>query len=301
LRYLIGLTHEGYLAVQRSVLSRPFAKTYLPHLTPRGVEALSKVKSHLGKMQLLAGLRNAYSFHFPDHAQLDEAYGKLPVDINVAMYSGEHRHSSLYEMSLYGKNGNYSSRGDGTYEDFLRRTINHKVNENEGAGVELTFRQPRNGVEHQYRARRSWHVVGGKVRESFDVLRDGVPDQLLSEHWSEYVEEILPARIAPLFFFDGEKVVELADAKQAPALLRVAIQSLLGLDIAQQLRVDLGVLSRRKRAELASDDERALLEKAQRELDDLEAQNEKAFQQQAACNGELAQAQTRLEEAHRAF
>lgn len=100
LRLLIGLTHEGYLAVQRSVLSSPFAKTYLPHLKPEGAEALNAFKGHLGNMKLMAGLRNAYAFHFiPETEQLDQAYGTIPIDIDMSVYSGEHRHSSLYEMS----------------------------------------------------------------------------------------------------------------------------------------------------------------------------------------------------------
>src|SRR5262249_17739374 len=99
LRYLIGTTREGYRAIEQSILKGPFGRDYLPHLTPEGVEHLNSVKAHLGDMKLMAGLRKGYSFHFPDHAQLDRAYGKLPVDVNVAMYSGQHRHSSLYEMS----------------------------------------------------------------------------------------------------------------------------------------------------------------------------------------------------------
>lgn len=50
-------------------------------------------------MKLITGLRNEYSFHVPDHAELDRAYGRLPIDIDVAAYSGQQRHSSLYQMS----------------------------------------------------------------------------------------------------------------------------------------------------------------------------------------------------------
>ncbi len=78
LRFLIGITKEGYLAVERAILSSPFGKNYLPHLSPEGVEALNKVKAHLGDMKLITGLRNDYSFHVPDNAELDHAYGRLP-------------------------------------------------------------------------------------------------------------------------------------------------------------------------------------------------------------------------------
>lgn len=199
------------------------------------------------------------------------------------------------QLALYGKQGTYASRGEGSYDDFLRRAINHNAADNEGASVELVFRQAREGVEQQYRAQRSWRVSDGKVKESFQVLRDGAVDELLSDHWYEYVEELLPARIAPLFFFDGEKVVDLADVRQAPALLRVAIQSLLGLDIVQQLRTDLGVLTRRKRTELSSDEERASLTSVQNEIEALEQQRDFVFQTQASCKNELEQAKQKSE------
>jgi hypothetical protein len=99
LRFLIGATREGYLGVERSILKSPFGKTYLPHLKPEGIDALNRVRKNLADMSLLAGIRNAYSFHLPDHAQLDNAYGKLPIDVDLHVYSGAERHSSLNEMS----------------------------------------------------------------------------------------------------------------------------------------------------------------------------------------------------------
>jgi hypothetical protein len=99
LRLLIGTTREGYLAVERSILRSPFGKNYLPHLTPEGEGALKRVRANLGDISLLASIRNAYSFHLPEHTQLDNAYGKLPIDIDLSVYSGTVRHSSLNQMS----------------------------------------------------------------------------------------------------------------------------------------------------------------------------------------------------------
>jgi DNA sulfur modification protein DndD len=234
--------------------------------------------------------------------RLEPVSKKRPLVIIGALNgSGKTTLLDAMQLALYGKLGNYSSRGDGAYDDFLRRAINHAAGEHEGASVELVFRQAKDGVEQQYRAHRSWQVKDGRIREIFEVLRDGTADKMLSEHWYEYVEELLPSRIAPLFFFDGEKVVELADVQQAPALLRVAVQSLLGLDIVRQLRVDLGVLSRRKRAQIASDVDRLKLEADQRELEDLEARRDLAFQAQAAANGEVEQARVKLDDAKQKF
>lgn len=99
LRFLIGTVFEGYLAVERSIIKSPFGRDYLPHLSPEGKEVLAQVRANLSNTKLISELRNGFSFHFPDHEQLDQAYGRLPIDVDVSVYSGQHRHSSLYEMS----------------------------------------------------------------------------------------------------------------------------------------------------------------------------------------------------------
>jgi DNA sulfur modification protein DndD len=72
---------------------------------------------------------------------------------------------------------------------------------------------------------------------------------MATEHWAEQVEDFIPARIAHLFLFDGEKVESYADLEGAPGLISTAIQNLLGLDIVERLITDLGVLERRKLTE----------------------------------------------------
>lgn len=99
LRFLIGTVFEGYLAVERSIIKSPFGRDYLPHLTREGKKSLARVRANLSNTRVISALRNGFSFHFPDHEQLDQAYGRLPIDVDVSVYSGQHRHSSLYEMS----------------------------------------------------------------------------------------------------------------------------------------------------------------------------------------------------------
>ena len=41
--------------------------------------------------------------------------------------------------------------------------------------------------------------------------KNGVPDKYLGENWSYYIEEILPFGIARFFFFNNEKITQLAD------------------------------------------------------------------------------------------
>lgn len=99
LRLLCGMTFEGLLTVQRSILGSPFGKAYIQHLTKDGQTALDRVRAHLGNTKLIADIRNAYSFHLPTHDQIDQAYSRVPKTDGMSIYSGAARHSSLYEMS----------------------------------------------------------------------------------------------------------------------------------------------------------------------------------------------------------
>src|SRR4051794_2908246 len=98
-RILIGTTMEGYRAVEKAVFASPFGRTYTPHLPPDGQQAYAEVKKHLGDLKLRAGIRNNFAFHVPKPSQIDDAYAKLPRDLELSILSGKPRHSSLYTMS----------------------------------------------------------------------------------------------------------------------------------------------------------------------------------------------------------
>ena len=152
------------------------------------------------------------------------------------------------QICLYGSAAPALARILTGYNEHLRRRI-HRANGTSSAAVELTFRHISNGKEHQYRAIRSWSVSGSQCRERFEVLRDGELDPLATDNWAEQVEEFLPARIASLFLFDGEKVESYADPEEAPALIATAVHNLLGLDIVERLSGDLVTLERKRRIE----------------------------------------------------
>ncbi len=155
------------------------------------------------------------------------------------------------QLCLFGSSAPAATRSAGGYEEHLRRRIHRGADVRE-AGVELSFRHTSNGVEHGYRVVRSWAIGrGGACRETLEVLRDGQLDRLATENWSEQVEEFMPARIASLFLFDGEKVEGYADPGEAPALIATAVHNLLGLDIVERLSTDLSALERRKRVDAA--------------------------------------------------
>lgn len=171
------------------------------------------------------------------------------------------------QLALYGRLSQAGFRGAGGYDAYLRGAINRRASPADGAQVQVAFRRTVEGQERHYRLIRSWSVQKGALKEVFEVLLDGQSDAVLTSQWAEFVEEMLPPRIAPLFFFDGEKIEQFADLKQSSEIIGVAIKALLGLDIVERLQLDLDVLERRKLAEQTSGDIKAELATAEVEVD----------------------------------
>ena len=157
------------------------------------------------------------------------------------------------QLALYGSRGRYSKRSNVHYDEFLRDSINNGVKASEGASVGLTMRITSEGCEHLYEIRRAWSQRGRTLRERVHVFKDGIPDQFLVEHWADLVEEVIPLGISQLFFFDAEKIRFLADDETGNGSLGSAIKALLGLDLAERLINDAGVLEGRLTAQVATE------------------------------------------------
>ena len=125
------------------------------------------------------------------------------------------------------------------------------------------------GVEDCYTLKRSWANVNGRCTEEFNVLKNKRLAPTLAENWPSQVEHLMPANIAHLFFFDGEQIERYASPTDSSALISIAIQSLLGLDIVDQLEKDIRVFERRKKSEQLDDDTRSKVAIAESELQQL--------------------------------
>lgn len=170
------------------------------------------------------------------------------------------------QLALYGKNAHCSNRGELGYEEFLRRSVHRDANPQEGAEIEIGFRHTTEGTEHSYRVNRSWSENGKGVKDTIKIYRDGNLDELLSDQWTEHVETFIPNGISALFFFDGEKIEQLADVANASRVLSTAIHSLLGIDLVDRLTTDLGVLERRKRFASRSNETQKSIEEIQQDI-----------------------------------
>jgi len=195
------------------------------------------------------------------------------------------------QLCFFGNVAQCAGRGDLPYDEYLRRSV-HRGAISREASIEVSFRHMVDGAEQNWRLSRSW-TANDLVKERFQVFRDDVFDKAASDHWSTQVEEFIPARIAPLFLFDGEKVEKYADLEEAPALIRTAIQNLLGLDIVERLGGDLISIERKKKSELAAPTEADQLSSLRDDIQTLATNRARLLRERASGVNELDQAKRR--------
>ena len=185
------------------------------------------------------------------------------------------------QLGLFGPHAKTSNRGTLAYQDYLARCIHRGSNAREAA-IEIAFRHTVEGQEDSYRLHRSWKLNSRGCKEHFELLRNGKPESALAENWISQVEDLIPPNIAHLFLFDGEQIECYASQINSSALIGAAIQSLLGLDVVDQLEKDLQIYERRKRTEKKDDSARAEIDAAEAELHALRSRAESLKQDRAS-------------------
>ena len=195
---------------------------------------------------------------------------KKPVILIGALNgSGKTTFLQAIDFVLYGKFSNFFYSQKLSYENFLKKNIN-KNNYDEGAQVELVFFRKYKGKDEKFKISRNWKAIGKKIKEEFFVFIDDVYDEDITKDWDNFVDQILPSRVASLFFFDGEKIEQLADLEQSKGVLKKAINSLLGLEIVDQLNIDVDEFQKRSVLQLKTDDEKKNINKLKKEVDGFE-------------------------------
>lgn len=108
------------------------------------------------------------------------------------------------------------------------------------------------GTPIEYTVHREWDSSSKRISEKIDVAENGVFNKFLTNNWSMFVENIVPSALSSFYFFDGEKIAELA-LDESNTQLRESIRSMLGLNILDVLKNDLQkTLRHRSRQQAAS-------------------------------------------------
>jgi DNA sulfur modification protein DndD len=152
-------------------------------------------------------------------------------------------------LALYGRRALGARVGQSEYEAYLRGCV-HKPAGVHSAAVGVEFDYAEAGVVHRYRVRREWAVRGKSVVENLSLDKNGaVISSVPREEWHYFLQELIPPGVSQLFFFDGEKIREIADGEEDNEQLAEAVRGLLGIDLVGRLRTDLGLFIARHQRE----------------------------------------------------
>jgi len=156
--------------------------------------------------------------------------------------------TTLFESILVGFYG-ISFLGKKTtkkeYNKFLANKIHRFLGSTASAdstSIIIDFKYFHNGDVDDYTVDRTWRNEDGRIIEELKIKKDNKRlDSVEESQWQSFIEELIPRGVAKLFFFDGEKIVKMAEEENEDIEIKSSFDSLLGLDIVEQLHSDLKV------------------------------------------------------------
>ena len=203
-------------------------------------------------------------------------------------------------LALYGANSfAVSESSHKSYGQYLRSHVNTADGTLESF-VELEFDMNTDEDMNTYSVKRSWTSKAKRMTDSVRVMKNGKEDSFLSKNWAMFVESVLPSGLANFFFFDGEKIAELASGETNEAM-KNAIKSLLGINVIDSLSSDLQRIMNRLDIEHVQNDEAVRVEELRAERDEKKAALDSITEQIVSLEHELNDLSTKLNKKHEEF
>ncbi len=150
---------------------------------------------------------------------------------------------------------------------------------------------------------RSWTQTDKKLDTSLTVLKNGIEDSYLSENWEYYVEELIPFGIARFFFFDNEKISQIAD-DDAFDKIKSSIKSVMGVTTIESLCGHIEKIRKDKTVGIKKSETASLTKEADEVTAAIEANDNRKraiFTQKASLLPELARTTELLEKTEQDF
>lgn len=156
-------------------------------------------------------------------------------------------HDSIL-IALYGKLAQkYIQERARSYDKLLLEHINKHATDNETyVAISLCLDD---GTS--LRVKRAWAAKGQKAEQTIIVEKNGAVDKYLGDNWNYYIEEILPFGIARFFFFNNEKITQLADDASFEQI-KSSIKSAIGVSTIEKAIEHLDEVIRRKKSDIAA-------------------------------------------------
>jgi len=161
------------------------------------------------------------------------------------------------------------------------------------ASLSLSMDYVDSGRRCIYDIERRWQRVrDSKIKETITIHENGEPLAELKDNGQRdsFLRELVPPRIADIFFFDGEKLETLVSDEAAATVLKETVETLFGLHLVQRLEKDLDIYLSRQ-VEKRGNDGQTLnqqLTALGRQLEELETQRQKLAAEQESNRQQLA-------------
>ena len=135
---------------------------------------------------------------------------------------------------------------NGDYHDYLRSRVHRESHsaQDSHASVQVDVETVEVGHRHTYEVARSWRNAAD-VNEALQVRRDGEElQEVFADQYQAFLDELMPLGLAEFFFFDGERIQQLAEEDGSDRVVADSIRGLLGLDLTSRLQADMTILMR---------------------------------------------------------
>lgn len=165
--------------------------------------------------------------------------------------------TTLFEairVCLYGAGTEDFQLRRGLYEKYIEERIHQIIGlpiRMDMAQVEIELEYSNLGIKDNYKITRKWERQKSKINEYLIVEKNGKPiTDIEPSDYQNFINELIPPGISRLFFFDGEKIQNLAEDTRDNIHLKDSFKSLLGIQLVEQLDIDLNIYKARLDKEL---------------------------------------------------
>ncbi len=202
-------------------------------------------------------------------------------------------------LSLYGANSiAYKESDYNSYNQYLRSYVNNNSwSQSSYVEIEFLLNESSNDT---YLVRREWNALSRITKEEISVQQNGVYSEFLTQNWAMFVENILPSALSSFYFFDGEKIAELAVAKTDDQM-KASIRSMLGMTTLDVLKNDLGRIVKKINRNNKADESNKHLEALREERDQAISELEKIDESIAIAAKKVEALQEELEQLHKKY
>ncbi len=196
------------------------------------------------KSIILYNFKNFYGRHVFDMTFENESQ-------NIILVSGPNGSgkTSILEairLCLYGKGFRDNSISVLEFNKYLKSILNKDAQQknDQKLYIQITLELDESLPKYEMTITRSWTLKKDRVEEEFLIKQnDHYLELIPREQWNDYIAILIPPYVTNYFFFNGERVRELAVGRRAETILRESIRDLTGLKLMEQLHSDIGRLT----------------------------------------------------------